>query len=442
MVAAGVLDRFVQTVGVEEVLGIAQTGVDVGADPDVPCRGILADAVVILGAVDLYVNADVLERGLRGFGQQGQLLTGRVGQPADRELDAVLFADAVAVGVDPAGGLQLGFGLIGIKGHGLNALTEREAVGEGTGRGVAVAVEQHVDEVLLVDAHGDRLADGGIAHDRIAGVLLVEVHHAPEAAAGLDAGELVVVVLKERIAGIGHAVGCVDFAGLERHGQRVTVRNGADGDLVDLDLTVPVVDVFDEIHMVVRDDFGRHIGTGADDAAVVGDTDFHVDDAAVGLGEIVHQDGVGLGGDDGQLLTVGLHRGDLEVAGGALVDLDQVLETGLDRGSVTLLAVGEADRILDHDLPGGRIDVGSALRQPGLERAVVRDLHQRLADAVADAGPAGIGVMRVDRRLFVFGVEGGVAEDKGLFSAGLGGFVGAAAAGQNAEREAERQKGS
>ena len=56
VVAAGVLDRFVQTVGVEEVLGIAQAGVDVGADPDVPCRGILADAVVILGAVDLYVN--------------------------------------------------------------------------------------------------------------------------------------------------------------------------------------------------------------------------------------------------------------------------------------------------------------------------------------------------------------------------------------------------
>lgn len=96
--------------------------------------------------------------------------------------------------------------------------------------------------------------------------------------------------------------------------------------------------------MVVRDDFGRHIGTGADDAAVVGDADLHVDDAAVGLGEIVHQNWVGLGGDDGQLLTVGLHRGDLEVAGSALVDLDQVLETGLDRGGVTLLAVGEADR--------------------------------------------------------------------------------------------------
>ena len=103
------------------------------------------------------------------------------------------------------------------------------------------------------------------------GVLLVEVHHAPEAAAGLDAGELVVVVLKERIAGIGHAVGRVDFAGLECHGQRVTVGNGADGDLVDLHIAVPVVDVLDEIHMVVRDDFGRHIGTGADDAAVVGD---------------------------------------------------------------------------------------------------------------------------------------------------------------------------
>lgn len=71
VVAAGVLDRFVQTIGVEEILGIARPGVDVGADQMSHALWDIADAVVILGAVDLHVDADVLERGLRGFGQQG-----------------------------------------------------------------------------------------------------------------------------------------------------------------------------------------------------------------------------------------------------------------------------------------------------------------------------------------------------------------------------------
>ena len=100
-------------------------------------------------------------------------------------------------------------------------------------------------------------------HERAAGNLKIASMEADGQKLTIVTGELVVVVLKERIAGIGHAVGCVDFARLERHGQRVTVGNGADGDLVNLHLAVPVVDVFDEIHMVVRDDFGRHIGTGA-----------------------------------------------------------------------------------------------------------------------------------------------------------------------------------
>ena len=70
------------------------------------------------------------------------------------------------------------------------------------------------------------------------------------------------------------------------------------------------------------------------------------------------------------------------------MDLDQVLEASLDGCRIDLLAVGEADVVLDHDLPGGLIHVDSALRQPGLEGAVVRDLHQGLADAVTDAGPS------------------------------------------------------
>ena len=135
VVAAGVLDGGVQTVGIKEVGGVAQTGVDIGADPDVPLGGILADGVVILRTVDLDLDADLLERSLRGLGQQRQLLTGRVGQPADGQLLSVLLADAVAVRIDPAGLLQNGLGLRGIIGDRIDALAEGKAVGEGAGRG-------------------------------------------------------------------------------------------------------------------------------------------------------------------------------------------------------------------------------------------------------------------------------------------------------------------
>ena len=124
------------SLGIKEVGGVAQTGVDIGADPDVPLGGILADGVVILRTVDLDLDADLLERSLRGLGQQRQLLTGRVGQPADGQLLSVLLADAVAVRIDPAGLLQNGLGLRGIIGDRIDALAEGKAVGEGAGRGI------------------------------------------------------------------------------------------------------------------------------------------------------------------------------------------------------------------------------------------------------------------------------------------------------------------
>ena len=205
--------------------------------------------------------------------------------------------------------------------------------------------------------------------------------------------------------------------------------------------------------MIVRDELSGHKGTGADYNAVLGDALFHVNDAAVCFGEVVHQNGVGLGGDDGQHIAVCLHRGDLQVVCSAFMHLNQMFKAGFDCGSIALPAVGEADVVLQGDLPCAVIHQLIALRQPGLESTVVRDFQQRLADAVADAGPAGVGLMGIDGRFFVRCIESVVAEYEGFLRrrrrtgngiavpAGGGRCTGAAAAaGQDADGEAEYQK--
>ena len=127
--------------------------------------------------------------------------------------------------------------------------------------------------------------------------------------------------------------------------------------------------------------------------------------------------------------------------------LDQMFKAGLDCGGVTGFAVGKADIVFQCDLPCRFIDELIALRQPGFQSAVICYLHQRLTDAIADAGPAGVCVVGVDVGLFVFCVKSRVAKYKGFLCIGgvrgaggsCGGVGAAAAAGKNANRETERQ---
>jgi len=96
---------------------------------------------VVFGVIDLHFDAYIFKRGLRGFGQQRQLLAGRVGQPADSQFDAVFLADTVAIGINPAGILQDLLGSSGIVGNGVDALPEGKAVWERADSGVALAFQ-------------------------------------------------------------------------------------------------------------------------------------------------------------------------------------------------------------------------------------------------------------------------------------------------------------
>ena len=141
MVTAGVLNGRIQAICIKEILRIAQAGVYVGADPDIPGFGVLPDAVVVFGVIDLHFDPYILERSLRGLGQQRQFLTGRIGQPADGQLDAVFLADTVAIGINPAGILQDFLCLSGIIGNRVDSPSKGKAFGERAGSGVAVAFQ-------------------------------------------------------------------------------------------------------------------------------------------------------------------------------------------------------------------------------------------------------------------------------------------------------------
>ena len=197
--------------GREEILGVAGGGCYQRGGVNIPAAHVRQELPAVCGAVDVHVNADLFEGRLGGLGQQGQLLTGGVGQPADGQLHAVLFPDAVAVGIHPARFLQNRLRTLGVVGFRRDVLAAKggEAVGERTVGRDAVAVQEGLHEALLVDAHGDCPADGGILDDGAG-----HVHGAEEGAGGLDGGELITAVFKIGVGLIGHAVGGVDIPGL------------------------------------------------------------------------------------------------------------------------------------------------------------------------------------------------------------------------------------
>ena len=182
--------------------------------------------------------------------------------------------------------------------------------------------------------------------------------------------------------------------------------------------------------MVVRDQLLHNVGAGTGDNAVFKIRRVHIDDAAVGVAQIVHQGRVWLAGGDGQYLTVGGHVHDLRVAGGAVVVFQQVIQALLYGLAVHVPAGGEFYAAAENDRPGAAAVVCPVGGQPGFQLHGVGVMHQRFSDAVADAGPAVVGAVGVNGFFPVFGVEGGVADDHGFFGcrAALGGF--AAAAGQ------------
>ena len=209
-----------------------------------------------------------------------------------------------------------------------------------------MTVQQRGNETLLVNAHGNGLADCRVLDDTAC-----HVHRAKECAGGLNAGELIVVVFKVGIRLIRHTIGRVNVPGLQRRGERIAVGKRADDQLVDLRCTVPVGFILRQCQMIVRDHFLDHIGTRANHDAGIKITSIHINDAAVGVTKIIHQGRIWFAGCDGQDLPVRLHIRNFGVAGGAVVIFQQMLKALLDCLRVHGPAVGECNIVLQGNCP-------------------------------------------------------------------------------------------
>ena len=388
---------------------------DQGGGVDIPAAHVRQKLPAVGGAVDVHRYADFLQGCLGRFCQQGQLLTAGIGQPANGQLHPVLFPDAVPIGVHPAGLFQYSPGPFRVVGFRGDLLTSegREAVGEGTAAGNPMAIQQGIHKAFLVDAHGNGFPDGLILKDGA-----FHVHGTEKGPGGLNGGELIAAVFKVGVSLVCHTVGGVNVPGLQSGGQGVAVGQGTDGQLVKLGGAVPVVFVLGQGQVAVRDHVHHHIGAGADDDACFKVAGIHIDDAAVGVPQIVHQGGIGLAGGDGENLPLCLNVYNLGVAGGTVVDCNQAVQALLDSCSVQLPSVGEGDVVLEGNGPGAVSVATPFLCQPGLQLHVVGVMHQGLADAVADAGPAVVGAVGVHRFLPVFRVEGGIADGHDLPGSG------------------------
>ena len=95
--------------------------------------------------------------------------------------------------------------------------------------------------------------------------------------------------------------------------------------------------------MIVRDHFLHDVRTRADDHAGIKIACIDIDDAAVGIAQIVHKRRVRFAGGDGECLTVRLHIRDFGVAGRAVMVFQQMFQALLDRFCVHRVAAGERD---------------------------------------------------------------------------------------------------
>ena len=117
---------------------------------------------------------------------------------------------------------------------------------------------------------------------------------------------------------------------------------------------------------------------------------------------------------DGNSLPLSRDRVDLQIVPGAVMRPDQVGQAVLYCLTVQRPAGRKRYVVPQGDAPGQRVRLLPVCGEPRLDLHGIGIAEQRFPHAVADAGPAGIGVMRVDIRLLILRIKGGVAEHKNI----------------------------
>ena len=316
--------------------------------------------------------------------------------------------------------------------HGIVA--ERHGRGERADGRRALPVQEDFCEIVLVDGHGDCLADAQVFE-----VFILEVERDLIDARRVDLTDLVLVVIHEKFeARIRQALHSIELAVLHRHRQRVAVRDALDNDLVHLRLHVaPVVFVFHKVDLRVGNG-RRDIRARADDDLVML-ARIDVDDAAVRIGQVVQERRHFFLRFDRDGLAVRRDGLDLQVFRRTVMLRKQVVKAFLNLFARDFLAVREADIILQIDFDRVVVNLLVVLREPRLELHGLREAEQRLADAVAQRRPADVRVMRIRADVLVRDAVGNRAVRECFVVAGR--FLSAAAAAARREERCREEHG-
>ena len=168
--------------------------------------------------------------------------------------------------------------------------------------------------------------------------------------------------------------------------------------------------------MIIRHQFRCHIGAGTYYNSVICHTFVHINNTAIGFGQIVHQARTLFCGMNGHYQTICLDRTNLQITCCTLMNGYQIFQAFLYCFRITRLSVGEADTILQRDLPCQIVYQFISFCNPRLQFHGIINLHQRLADTVTHASPSAVGTVRVNIGFLILRIECGITKDKSLFS--------------------------
>ena len=367
---------------------------------------------MICRCIDLYIHSDVFQGALGRFRQQRELLTARVSQPSNSQLLTIFFTDPISITVCPASLFQNCFCTFRIV---ILRIQRRTAklyrIRECTGRYISISVQKYTDKGFLINSHGNGFTNCIIFYNR-----RCIVHLYVERTAGLYTGKIEIIIFKDRIACISHTVCRIDLPGLKCQRKGISIGNGADSNLIHIDITIPVIFIFYQIQVIICHQFRCHIGTGSHYDSVIRHTFIHINNTSIGFRQIVHQTRTLFHRMNGQYKAICLHRSNFQITCCTFMNCYQIFQAFLYRLCITYFSIREADSLFQSNFPCKIIQQLITFSKPWLQFHGIIDFHQCLSDTITDTCPSAVSTVGIDIRFLIFRIECGITKDKRLLT--------------------------
>ena len=155
-----------------------------------------------------------------------------------------------------------------------------------------------------------------------------------------------------------------------------------------------------------------HIRTCTDYNAIVGNSRLHINNTSIRVTQIIDQCRFRLFGLNGNHISICLNTVNAKVTCCSFMIFNQRLQAFLYRLSITDTPIGKYNTIVQSNFPGQLIYIFIFFGNPWFNFHGIRIAEQGFADTIADAGPAGVGVLWINIRFFILRIKGGITKYK------------------------------